>query len=254
MSLAAGFVVIGVVSLGLPARAQDRSANGEAIAALADIESAIGELSESSDLMANTGRPYKQAAQRAAAAAASALDRLEWLTDHAGGNVWGSGVEGSLVNLRIAKGDLDAAVGTDGLEEFWSEASRALQVLLVAAGRESTVGVLGGLRGALATTTLGIPADASTVSGCSLPAKAPAYGVIDGYHCHPRQRCSSVAPPNRDQESFVWQRLRRPAYRCHRPDRPLVPGWANGNVSPGRKRRPGPLTSPDTRRTLRSTP
>jgi hypothetical protein len=56
-----------------------------------------------------------------------------------------------------------------------------LQVLLAAAGRESTVGVLGGLRGALATTTLGIPADASTVSGCSLPAKAPAYGVIDGY-------------------------------------------------------------------------
>jgi hypothetical protein len=33
----------------------------------------------------------------------------------------------------------------------------------------------------LATTTLGIPADAATVSGCSLPAKAPAYGVIDGY-------------------------------------------------------------------------
>jgi hypothetical protein len=49
------------------------------------------------------------------------------------------------------------------------------------AGRESTVGVLGGLRGALATTTLGIPADATTVSGCGLPAKAPAYGVIDGY-------------------------------------------------------------------------
>jgi hypothetical protein len=62
-----------------------------------------------------------------------------------------------------------------------SKASSALQVLLVAAGRESAVGVLGGLRGALATTTLGIPADASTVSGCSIPAKAPAYGVIDGY-------------------------------------------------------------------------
>src|SRR5947207_12260057 len=114
MSLAAGFVVIDVVSLGLPGRAQDRSANGEAIAALADIESAIGELSGSSDLMANTGRPYKQAAQRAAAAVAGALDRLDWLTDHAGGNVWGSGVEGTRVNLRIAKGDLDAAVGTDG--------------------------------------------------------------------------------------------------------------------------------------------
>jgi hypothetical protein len=179
--LAARFVVIGLVSLGLAARAQDRSANDEAIAALADIEPAIGELTASSDLMANTGRPYKQAAQRAAAAVAGALGRLDWLTDHAGGNVWGLGVEGSRVNLRIAKGDLDAAAGTDGLEQFWSEASSALQVLLVAAGRESTVGVLGGLRGALATTTLGIPADATTVSGCGLPAKAPAYGVIDGY-------------------------------------------------------------------------
>jgi hypothetical protein len=136
--LTAGFVVIGLVSLGLAVRAQDRSANDEAIAELADIESAIGELTESSDLMANTGRPYKQAAQRAATAVAGALDRLDWLTDHASGNVWGPGVEGSRVNLRIAKGDLDAAVGTDGLEQFWSEASSALQVLLVAAGREST--------------------------------------------------------------------------------------------------------------------
>jgi hypothetical protein len=74
--LAAGFVVICLASLGLAARAQDRNANDEAIAALADIESAIGELTESSDLMANTGRPHKQAAQRAAAAVAGALDRL----------------------------------------------------------------------------------------------------------------------------------------------------------------------------------
>jgi hypothetical protein len=58
--LAAGFVVIGLVSLGLAASAQDRSTNDEAIAALADIDSAIGELTESSDLMANTGRPYNK--------------------------------------------------------------------------------------------------------------------------------------------------------------------------------------------------
>jgi hypothetical protein len=57
-------------------------------------------------------------------------------------------------NLWIAKDDLGATVGTDGLVQFWSEASSALQLLLVAAGRESTVGVLRGLRGALATTTL----------------------------------------------------------------------------------------------------
>jgi hypothetical protein len=172
--LAAGFVVIGLVSLGLAARAQDRSANDEAIAALADIEPAIGELTASSDLMANTGRPYKQAAQRAAAAVAGALGRLDWLTDHAGGNVWGLGVEGSRVNSGLPKATSTRRRGPTGWNNFGQRHPARCRL------RESTVGVLGGLRGALATTTLGIPADATTVSGCGLPAKAPAYGVIDG--------------------------------------------------------------------------
>jgi hypothetical protein len=116
--LAAGFVVIGLVSLGLAARAQDRSANDEAIAALADIESAIGELTASSDLMANTGRPYKQAAQRAAAAVAGALGRLDWLTDHAGGNVWGLGVEGSRVNSGLPKATSTRRRGPTGWNNF----------------------------------------------------------------------------------------------------------------------------------------
>jgi mono/diheme cytochrome c family protein len=67
------------------------------------------------------------------------------------------------------------------LEDYWSATSRALENLLVAAGRESGIGVLGGLRGALATTDLGIPPDAQVVSGCSGPPAAPAYGVAKGY-------------------------------------------------------------------------
>jgi hypothetical protein len=67
------------------------------------------------------------------------------------------------------------------LEEFCSESSSALRALLVAVGREYAVGMLGGLRGASATTKPGVPRDASTVPGCSWPAKAPAYGIVDGY-------------------------------------------------------------------------
>jgi hypothetical protein len=178
--IVAGFVVTGLVGLGSAAKAQDRNAHDEAVAALADIDSAIGKLSKSSDLTANTEGPYKQAAQGAAAAIAGALGHLDWLADKAV-NVWSPAVEGSVVNLQVAKGSLDAAARTNGLEEFWPEVSRALRALLVAAGRESAVGALGGLRGALATTTLGVPRNGRTVSGCSLPAEAPAYGIVDGY-------------------------------------------------------------------------
>jgi hypothetical protein len=46
-------------------------------------------------------------------------------------------------------------------------------------------------------------------------------------HCCSEWRRSSVAAPDRDQQSFVWQRL-----HCSAQDRPLMPGWANddGNV------------------------
>jgi hypothetical protein len=205
--IVAGFVVTGLVGLGSAAKAQDRNAHDEAVAALADIDSAIGKLSKSSDLTANTEGPYKQAAQGAAAAIAGALGHLDWLADKAV-NVWSPAVEGSVVNLQVAKGSLDAAARTNGLEEFWPEVSRALRALLVAAGRESAVGALGGLRGALATTTLGVPRNGRTVSGCSL---------------RPEYRRSSIAAPDRDQKSLRWQRLHRPAHRGERSHRPLVP-------------------------------
>src|ERR1700686_2609894 len=115
------FVVFGFVGPGPTAKTQDRNAHDEAIAALADIDSAIGELSKSSDLTAHTDAPYKQAAQRAAAAVVGAVRHLDWLADHAGADVWRPAVEGSRVNLQVAKGNLNGAFKTDGLEEFWSK-------------------------------------------------------------------------------------------------------------------------------------
>jgi hypothetical protein len=81
--LIAGPVVIGFAGIGSAARAEERNAHDEAVAALADIDFAIGELSKSSDLTTNTEGLYKQAAWRAAAAIARALGHLDWLTGHA---------------------------------------------------------------------------------------------------------------------------------------------------------------------------
>jgi hypothetical protein len=77
LPIVAGFVGIGLVGLGPAAKALDRNAHDEAIAALADIDSAIAELRTSSDLTANTGAPYKRAAQRAAAAIVGAVRHLD---------------------------------------------------------------------------------------------------------------------------------------------------------------------------------
>ena len=49
----AGFAVVSLVSLGFATKAQDRNTCDEAVAALAEIDSATGELSESSDLTAS---------------------------------------------------------------------------------------------------------------------------------------------------------------------------------------------------------
>src|ERR1700733_7137037 len=108
LPIVGGFVVIGLVGLGPTAKTQDRNAHDEAIAALADIDSAIGELSKSSDLTAHTDVPYKQASQRAAAAIAGAVRHLDWLGDHAGADVWRPAVEGSRVNLQVANGNLNS--------------------------------------------------------------------------------------------------------------------------------------------------
>jgi mono/diheme cytochrome c family protein len=62
-------------------------------------------------------------------------------------------------------------------------------------GRPSEGGVLGGLSGALANTSLGVPAGAASVSGCTTPSHVPAYGVVDGHLAYlalPRTEATSI--------------------------------------------------------------
>jgi mono/diheme cytochrome c family protein len=178
---------------------QARNPHQEAKQALADIDAAIGTLNAASSVTANNADPYRQSYERAANAnvgegasdyhaasgnpgdGAGAIGHLSWLSAHAGKSVWSPVVQGTLVNLRVAQAHLAEAVKTDELQDFWSQTSAALQALLVADGRSSQLGVLGGLRGALATTGLGVPEGESIVSGCAAPTRVPAYGVTKGY-------------------------------------------------------------------------
>jgi mono/diheme cytochrome c family protein len=194
---------------------QMRSPHQEALLALSDIDAAISELNSASRLTATNAAPYQRAAQRAANAllgtddpdfqesagnpgdGVGALRHLAWVSAHADGAVWGPPVQGSLANVKVAQAHLAQAAKADALEDYWLRSSDALQALLVASGRESQLGVLGGVRGALATTDLGVPANGKVVSGCAAPAQTPAYGVVKGYLTYlaiPRDQGSTRFP------------------------------------------------------------
>jgi mono/diheme cytochrome c family protein len=208
---------IGMLAAGLvdsaAADAPSHNPHQEAQQALADIDAAISALNAASSVTAHDAGPYRQSAQRAANAIAGghageggddstgAIGHLSWLSAHAGASVWGPAVQGALVNLQVAEGHLAEAAKATQLEDFWRQTSGALQALLVAAGRSSQLGALGGLHGALATTDLGVPPGGQTVSGCTAPTQAlaqgPAYGVTKGhliYLAIPRQEGSTQLP------------------------------------------------------------
>ena len=195
------------------ADAQPRNPHQEAQQALADIDAAISALNAASSVTAHDAGPYRQSAQRAANAiagghaddgagdSAGAIGHLSWLSAHAGASVWGPAVQGALVHLRVAEGHLAEAAKASQLEDFWRQTSGALEALLVAAGRSSQLGALGGLHGALATTDLGVPPGGQIVSGCAaptqMPTQVPAYGVTKGYLTYlaiPRQEGSTRLP------------------------------------------------------------
>jgi len=200
-SIAGAIAILTSTAFAGPTRAGDltRNPHQEALLALADIDVAIDALNKASSVTANSGDPYKQQARRAANAIvgvggsgydpsagepidrSGALDHLSWLSAHAGNSAWGPAVRGSVVNLKVAGAHLAESAKADGLETFWSQTSDALQSLLIAAGRSSQLGVLGGLRGALATTDLGVPPNGKVVPGCTVPSEFPAYGVAKGY-------------------------------------------------------------------------
>ena len=208
-----------IASLASPvAKASPPTPHREAAAALADTRLAIHELVTSSDMMVSDPTPYKQAAQRALNAlvghdnakykavqgdhgdAEGALGHLNWLLHRRGSQPWNSAVHGAWVNDTVAVDQLSKALSEKGLDEFQMDITDALEALEVAEGRNSTDGVLGGLEGALSTTSLAVPEGARTVSGCSLPTQAPAYGVTKGHLLY-------VAVPGKEGATRLTQAL-----------------------------------------------
>ncbi len=173
--------------------------NTAALAALTDTRAAIKEILHASDNVVNSPGHYLTAAQRAINAlvgshdsrfqaasgnpgdALGAIGHIDRLLDRTATPRWVAPLHGAEANLRAAVARLQDALQAHELGDYQFKVTDALLDLEMAVGRPTDVGVLGGLTGALATTTLGIPAGARQVSACKPVAQAPAYGVADGY-------------------------------------------------------------------------
>jgi polar amino acid transport system substrate-binding protein len=171
-----------------PGSAPPADAHQAALAALADLQAAIDAIVTAEDSYSTDPAFYRAAAQRAIEALAGTRDgapggvrRIEELLATATSQPWVAPLRNADVNMSAAVGRLQTAKGARELNEFQIEVSQALIGLEVAKGRPTELGVFGGLEGALATTTLGVPADARRVDGCAAPLNAPAWGTRDGY-------------------------------------------------------------------------
>ncbi|HTW86209.1 MAG TPA: c-type cytochrome [Candidatus Sulfotelmatobacter sp.] len=174
-------------------------AHADALAALADIRAAVGEIVHIENSYAVGHATYLRAAHRAMNALvgrhddgylASAgdpgdgvgtLGHLDHMLDQTASYAWTPAVEGAKANVLAAAADIQAALGDKEMEDYETDLTRTLANLALVVGHGSDDGVLGGLRGAIANTTLGVPSGATTVSGCAVPTRTPAYGVV-GQH------------------------------------------------------------------------
>jgi len=109
-----------------------------------------------------------------------AIGFIDRLLDRSGTQAWTDGLRGVKINLLAAAQSLTDALGAKQMEEYQTDLTGAIADISLAMGRPSQAGVLGGIEGALATTSLGVPAGSKIVSGCSVPSDAPAYGVTAG--------------------------------------------------------------------------
>lgn len=94
---------------------------------------------------------------------------------------WAPAIAHAQGHVRAAVKHLQEAVAEDRAEAYQRDVIAALADLETAVGRASELGVRGGISGALATTVLGVPAGATTVSACDIPRDVPSYGVAAGY-------------------------------------------------------------------------
>lgn len=109
-----------------------------------------------------------------------AIGYIDRLLDRSDTHAWTDGLRGAKINLLAAAQSLTDALGAKQMEEYQTDLTAAIADIALAVGRPSQAGVLGGVEGALATTSLGIPAGSRIVSGCSTASDAPAYGVTAG--------------------------------------------------------------------------
>ncbi len=109
-----------------------------------------------------------------------AIGHIDMLLDRSGSSAWTPALQGAKVNLLAAVVSVTDALHEKQMESYQNDLSQALADISLAIGRASDVGVFGGIEGALASTTLGIPSGSAVVSGCVPPTRAPAYGVTAG--------------------------------------------------------------------------
>lgn len=210
-------VVVTLAAAGAgPARAASDDHRG-ALAALADVQAAVGEIVRIEDGYAVGHGAYLRAAHRAMNALVGRRDdgyvtsfgdpgdgigtlgHLDQMLDKAGTSPWTPAVQGAKANVLAAAQNVQDALHEKEMEEYQADLSRALANLALVVGRPSASGVLGGLSGALATTALAVPAGGTIVSGCSEPTRGPVYGVARDrltYVALPRATAASAIPAN----------------------------------------------------------
>ena len=194
----AAVVLASTLLAGTASRAAAIDDRATANAALTDIRATIADIVAIENGFAVGHQNYIAAAQRARNAlvgsrdatyvagsgnsgdAMGAIAHIDALLDRKSDSVWTPAMQGAKINLLAAAQSLSNALHEKQMEDYETDLTTALSSLSLAIGRPTDSGVLGGLAGALAATSLGVPAGASVVSGCSVPASAPTYGLIDG--------------------------------------------------------------------------
>ena len=132
-------------------------------------------------LVGHDDSAYKAVADASSSDKAGAIGNINHLLDRTASPPWVPALHGALANVEAAVARLQDARNAKGLMRYQIAISQSLINLEVAEGRRSDIGVLGGMKGAIANTALAVPAGAKVVDGCAAPTMAPAYGIHAGY-------------------------------------------------------------------------
>jgi polar amino acid transport system substrate-binding protein len=210
LAVAAAFALGGAA----PARAAADD-HAHALAALADERAAVAEIVRIEDGYAVGHGAYLRAAHRALNAlvgrrddgyaakygdpgdGVGTLGHLDRMLDQTGTSLWTPAIQGAKANVLAAAENLQSSLTEKQMEDYQADLTHALANLALVVGRPSESGVFGGLTGALANTSLGVPRGAPSAPGCGVPARAPAYGVVSGrlvYVAVPRGAASAAIP------------------------------------------------------------